>query len=143
MTDAFTVSVVVRGYETDSQGHLNSAVYMQYAEHARWSGLEAAGIRQSALLEQGVGLIVLETNIKYLKELRAGDEVAVSCRYVFGTGRTPKTFRFEQEIVTADGTLAAEVSSAGGLLDLKERRLVPDPRVYFRALASDPGVLGL
>jgi hypothetical protein len=37
---------------------------------------------------------------------------------------------------------AAEFTAVGGLLDLKERRLVADPRVYFRALAADPGVFG-
>jgi acyl-CoA thioester hydrolase len=31
----FFVDVTVRGYELDTQGHLNQAVYLQYAEHAR------------------------------------------------------------------------------------------------------------
>ncbi|MEU7735273.1 thioesterase, partial [Streptomyces griseus] len=30
----FSVDVTVRGYELDTQGHLNQAVYLQYAEHA-------------------------------------------------------------------------------------------------------------
>lgn len=44
----------------------------------------------------------------------------------------PKTFRIEQELRKSDGTLAAEVTSVGGLLDLDTRRLIPDP-----ALAID------
>jgi acyl-CoA thioesterase FadM len=31
----FTVRIVVRGYELDVQGHLNSAVYHQYGEKKR------------------------------------------------------------------------------------------------------------
>ncbi|MBW5425354.1 thioesterase [Streptomyces sp. BG9H] len=140
MTEPFSVSVGVRGYETDSQGHLNQAVYLQYAEHARWSLLRAAGITQADLLGKGVGPVALENTIRYRAELRAGDETTVSCAFVWGER---KTFRIEQIITKADGTVAATVSSLGGLLDLKERRMVEDPREYFRALASEPALLGL
>ena len=44
MDDVFSVRVKVRGYELDTQGHLNWAEYLHYAEHARWEflGLQAA-----------------------------------------------------------------------------------------------------
>ncbi|MFF3144727.1 thioesterase, partial [Streptomyces sp. NPDC057927] len=31
MTEPFSVPVTVRGYETDTQGHLTQSVYLQYA----------------------------------------------------------------------------------------------------------------
>ncbi|RFU84655.1 acyl-CoA thioesterase [Streptomyces triticagri] len=139
MSEPFTVPVTVRGYETDVQGHLNQAVYLQYAEHARWSLLRAAGIRQNDLVDKGVGPVVLETTIRYRRELLAGDEVEVSCAFVWGTG---KSFGVEQTIRKADGTVAAEVSAVGGLLDLAARRLVADPAGHFRALASNPDLFG-
>lgn len=134
------MSISVRGYETDAQGHLNQAVFLQYAEHARWSVLRAAGIEQADLLAKGVGPVALENTIRYFGELRAGDEVEVTCEFIWGER---KTFRIEQYVRKADGTKAAEVQSVGGLLDLSERRMVADPREYFRALADDPSVLGL
>ncbi|MEV7339496.1 acyl-CoA thioesterase [Streptomyces sp. NPDC093544] len=140
MAELFSVPVTVRGYETDVQGHLNQSVYLQYAEHARWSLLHAAGISQTELMGKGVGPVVLETNIRYLRELRAGDDVEVTCGFAWGDG---KTFRVEQTIRRTDGTVSAELTSVGGLLDLKERRLVADPREYFRALATDPPRFGL
>ncbi|MFC0039862.1 acyl-CoA thioesterase [Actinomadura rayongensis] len=140
MSDVFTVPVTVRGYELDTQGHLNQAVYLQYAEHARWECLRAAGVSLDALRATGAGPVVLETTVKYRRELRGGDAVTVSCRF---TAENGKTFRIVQEIVKADGTLAAEVTGVGGLLDLTERRLVPDPAGRLRSLASDPAVLGL
>jgi acyl-CoA thioester hydrolase len=39
----FTVRIGVRGYELDTQGRLNAAVYHQYGEHARWECLRAQG----------------------------------------------------------------------------------------------------
>ncbi|MFG2844828.1 acyl-CoA thioesterase [Kitasatospora sp. NPDC048296] len=141
MTDQdFTTRVTVRGYETDTQGHLNQSVYLQYAEHARWEYLRAAGIRQADLVGKGAGPVVLETTIKYLRELRAGDSVDISCAFSWRDG---KTFHVVQRLVREDGVLAAEITGVGGILDLAERRLVPDPREPLRVLASDPGLLGL
>ncbi|MFE6822584.1 acyl-CoA thioesterase [Streptomyces sp. NPDC057690] len=140
MSEPFSVRITVRGYETDVQGHLNQSVYINYAEHARWSLLQAAGITQAGLLAKGVGPVALETTIRYQRELLAGDEVDVTCVFEWGGG---KTFRIRQTISKADGTVSAQLSSVGGLLDLEERRMVADPTAYFKELATDPGLFGL
>ncbi|MFF4396518.1 acyl-CoA thioesterase [Streptomyces sp. NPDC001480] len=140
MAEPFSVRVTVRGYETDVQGHLNQAVYLNYAEHARWTLLKAAGISQAELIGRGVGPVALETTIRYRHELLAGDEVDVTCEFEWGGG---KTFRIRQEIRKTDGTVAAEVVGVGGILDLQERKLVADPREIFKELASDLSLFGL
>ncbi|MER5219202.1 acyl-CoA thioesterase [Streptomyces flaveus] len=137
---SFSVRVTVRGYETDVLGHLNQSVYLNYAEHARWSLVQAAGVSQENLIAKGVGPVTLETTIRYKRELRAGDEVEVTCDFHMDES---KVFRVEQTIRKPDGTVAAEISATGGLMDLKERKLVADPREYFRALATDPRLFGL
>ncbi|MGW2641135.1 acyl-CoA thioesterase [Streptomyces sp. NPDC001348] len=140
MAEPFSVRVTVRGYETDVQGHLNQAVYLNYAEHARWTLLQAAGISQARLIGRGVGPVALETTLRYRRELLAGDEVDVTCEFEWTGG---KTFRVRQEIRKTDGTVAAEVVGVGGLLDLKERKLVTDPREIFKELAADLSLFGL
>ncbi|MFZ3560726.1 MULTISPECIES: acyl-CoA thioesterase [unclassified Streptomyces] len=140
MAEQFSVPVEVRGYEIDVNGHLNQAVYLQYAEHARWSFLRHAGLDENALLGRGVGPVVLETNIRYLRELRAGDVVDVSCAFEFGDG---KVFRVHQTLRRADGSVAAEVTAVSGVMDLTERKLVKNPGEIFKELASAPAVLGL
>ncbi|MFF9404999.1 acyl-CoA thioesterase [Streptomyces anandii] len=140
MSEPFSVRVTVRGYETDVQGHLNQAVYLNYAEHARWSLLQAAGIGQADLVARGVGPVALETTIRFRRELLAGDEVDVTCAFDWGTG---KTFTIAQTVRKTDGTVAAEITAVGGLMDLKARRLVADPREYFKELTTDPVLFGL
>ncbi len=140
VSEPFSVRVTVRGYETDVQGHLNQAVYLNYAEHARWSLLQAAGITQSGLIARGVGPVALETTIRYRRELLAGDEADVSCAFLWSGG---KIFTIEQTITKADGTVAAELTGVGGLMDLKQRKLLPDPGAVFRELAKDPALFGL
>jgi acyl-CoA thioester hydrolase len=139
VSEPFSVPVTVRGYETDVQGHLNQAVYLNYAEHARWSLLRAAGIGQAELIARGVGPVALETTIRYRRELLAGDEVEVTCAFIWGER---KTFRIHQTIRKTNGTVAAEITAVGGLMDLKERRLLPEPQRYFKEMATDPGVFG-
>lgn len=138
MNDPFQVRVAVRGYELDTQGHLNQAVYLQYFEHARWECLRAAGIAQQALLNSGVGPAALENTMRFHRELSAGDEVDISCEWIWGER---KTFRVEQRIVRADGVLSAELTGRAGLLDLTARRLIADPLQHLTSLASQPELL--
>jgi acyl-CoA thioester hydrolase len=84
--------------------------------------------------------VSLEERIRFHREVRPGDEVEVSCVFIWGAG---KSFRVEQEIRMADGTLAAEITNTGGLLDLTNRRLLPDPGQIWRSAAKSPGLLGL
>ncbi|SFY08401.1 acyl-CoA thioesterase [Streptomyces atratus] len=134
----FFVDVTVRGYELDTQGHLNQAVYLQYAEHARWELLRAAGLPQDKLLASGVGPVALETTVKFLRELRGGDRVRVTCRFEYGEG---KTFTVAQQILKEDGTVAAEVTGVAGMLDLTARKLVADPAAHLASLAENPDLL--
>ncbi|TXS49657.1 acyl-CoA thioesterase [Streptomyces sp. OR43] len=134
----FFVDVTVRGYELDTQGHLNQAVYLQYAEHARWELLRAAGLPQEKLLADGVGPVALEVTVKFRRELRGGERVRVSCRFDYGQG---KTFTVAQQILKEDGTVAAEITGVAGILDLETRRLVADPAGRLAALAKDPELL--
>jgi acyl-CoA thioester hydrolase len=122
------------------RGGRDRSGYLHYAEHARWEFLAAAGITQDALLATGFGPVVLDVSVKFRRELRGGDEVDVSCAFVFEGG---KTFKIVQDFSRPDGRVAASLSGASGLLDLRERRLVDDPDKHFRGLATNPAVLGL
>ncbi|MEU0536699.1 acyl-CoA thioesterase [Amycolatopsis tolypomycina] len=137
MTDRepFRTRIKVRHYELDTLGHLNHAVYHSYGEVARLELLEAAG----ALHGMGkVASVLLETNVVFRRELRAGDVVDVTCDVKFGSG---KTFKMDSNIIKLDGTLAAEITCTLGLMDLEIRKLVADPRAAFEAAGADLKVL--
>jgi acyl-CoA thioester hydrolase len=108
--EPFAVHIAVRGYELDSHGHVNRAVYLQYAEHARWEYLRAAGVEQARLLAAGVGPVTLQETINYHRELRAGDEITVSCAVAWGDGRTRELSAYRS--IEARLLAAARLSSA-------------------------------
>jgi acyl-CoA thioester hydrolase len=138
--ETFTVRIAARGYEVDSNGHVAATVLLQYGLHARWECLRAAGIDQASLVARGIGPVSLEERIRFHHELYAGQEIIASCTFSWGAG---KSFRIEQEIRLPDGTLIAEITNVGGLLDLKDRKLVPGPDQIWRSIASAPEFLGL
>ncbi|MFP5070083.1 acyl-CoA thioesterase [Pseudonocardia nantongensis] len=142
----FAVRIGVRSYEMDVNGHVNHAVYHQYAEHARMEHVREAGLSQAALGEHGLTIVLLSTTVHFRAELRAGELVEVDSELEF-TGRKPFTMRHRIVRVTdGDGSpaedLAAEAECTLGVLDVASRRLVADPHARLTAAASDPALLG-
>lgn len=135
--EPFEIQVKVRTYELDANGHVNHAVYHQYGEIARTALAEAAGVTEG-LIKQGIGVVMLESHIRFRRELRYGDEVTVSCVAEIGDG---KVFRMNNEIRKADGTLSAEIQSTLGLMDLEKRKLVPDPLARMQESGIDLDLL--
>jgi acyl-CoA thioester hydrolase len=138
MDESFSTRIAVRSYELDALGHVNQAVYHSYAEHARVEMFRRAGCGADKLISEGLSPVLLESYARFLKELRLGDEVDVSCRLTFGFG---KTFQMDSTLLRSDDEIACEMQATLGLLDLKTRRLLKNPRERLEALAEDPGFL--
>lgn len=135
----FRIHLAVRSYELDSLGHVNHAVYHQYAEVARMKGFQAAGIDWDVLRERDVAAVLLSTTVNFRRELRGDEEIDVTCLAKFGTG---KTFEIETEIHKTDGTLSADVRCVVGMMDLSARKLFADPRTVLVDNGFDPAKLG-
>ncbi len=71
-----TLKLTVRGCDLDSFGHVNNAVYLQYAETATWNFFRNINIldRLSSL---GLFPVILESYQRYIHELRLFDEVRI------------------------------------------------------------------
>lgn len=138
--EPFRLRMSVRSYELDPQRHVNGAVFHQYADHSRFECVRAAGVAIDDLIADGMGPVNLETTIRFLHELRGGDEVDVTCTFGWSLGRTHTV---EHEVRRTDGVVAAQVRTVSGLLDLRTRKLVADPAAVWRSRASRPELLGL
>ena len=78
MTDSkkHRTTLSVRGYELDSYGHVNNAVYLQYLEHARWEFMKDQGLLER-IYSEGLFVVVVETHIRYVRESNLFDELVV------------------------------------------------------------------
>jgi len=138
MSEPWSCRVAVRSYELDALGHVNQAVYHQYAEIARIEGFTAAGCSWDTLIASGTAPVLLGSTIAYRRELRAGDAVDITCEIKFGSG---KTFNVDSVMTKPDGTVSAEVSCVIGVMDLTARKLVADPRAVMETHGFDLSVL--
>ncbi|MBE6842320.1 MAG: acyl-CoA thioesterase [Ruminococcus sp.] len=76
--------LTVRGYELDSFGHVNNAVYLQYAEAAKWDFFNQTGLLEN-ITADGYFPVILENNLRYMHELKMMDEVAVETTWKCGS----------------------------------------------------------
>ncbi|ANY07938.1 acyl-CoA thioesterase [Pseudonocardia sp. HH130630-07] len=142
----FAVRIGVRSYEADVNGHVNHAVYHQYAEHARMEHLRAAGLSQPVLDDAGLTVVLLSTTVHFRAELRVGEQVEIDSAISF-TDRKPFTMR-HRIVRVADSSgapaevVAAEAECLMGVLDVATRRLVADPRRRLASVAADARLLG-
>jgi YbgC/YbaW family acyl-CoA thioester hydrolase len=73
----YEYNITVRGYELDSFGHVNNAVYLNYFEQARWEILRALDL-YGYFEKNRLVLVVAEANVRYSKEAGPFDELTVS-----------------------------------------------------------------
>jgi YbgC/YbaW family acyl-CoA thioester hydrolase len=74
-------TLTVRGYELDSYGHVNNAVYLQYFEQARWEYIKHFGLLDK-INQHELFLVVVDTHIRYMRESNLFDELEIEtdCR---------------------------------------------------------------
>ena len=76
----FSLRWPVRGYELDSRGHVNNAVYLSWAEEIATAHAEAAGYGREWSARQGGGWVIRKTEITYHRPAVYGDEVELTVK---------------------------------------------------------------
>lgn len=121
----YTMRWPVRGYELDSNGHVNNSVYLSWAEEIATAHAEAAGYGRDWSAQRGGGWVVRRSEITYHRPAVYGDLVEITVRVelvkgVRGVRRT--TIRREP-----DGVLFAEVLTEWVWVRLSDGRPMPVP----------------
>jgi YbgC/YbaW family acyl-CoA thioester hydrolase len=109
----YTYKTEVRGYELDSYGHVNNAVYLSYTEQARWEILRNAGLLES-FLDKNLLLVVTEANIRYMRELKLFDKIEIETGIKF---ESPYLVFFHDILNVTDKTKAAKAEVKTLLID--------------------------
>ncbi len=103
----FTERWPVRQYELDSNGHVNNAVYLNYAEQLAIDHAEAAGWGREFMQRHGGGWVVREHTITYHRPAGYGDRLELTTRVELLRG--PRGVRRTTIRREPDGELLAEV----------------------------------
>lgn len=110
-------------WELDHMGHMNVRHYVGKFDEATWTFFAENGLAPPYLREANRGMAAVEQNLRYMKELHAGDVVRVVTHLYEAAARK---IRFEHRMYDdVTGELAATCELTGVHLDTVARRAVP------------------
>ncbi len=131
----FETKVTIRETHIDFFGHVNNATYMQIFEEARWDLITQNGYGIPHILQQKKGPVMLDCQIRFLKELHARDEITVTVEHdLTQTKPNQKVFKLRQQMINAQGEIACEAVYSYGLFDMQARRLIEPTPEWKRAI---------
>lgn len=124
----------VRTYEVDENGHVNNAVYLQWAEELTARHGEAIGFGREWSIERGGAWLVRRHEITYHRPARRGDEVELTVRVV-GVGGV-RGRRLTTISLADDRTPLAEVATEWVWVRVSDGRPAAVPSEIVAAYAA-------
>lgn len=117
--------LLVREFHVDSLGHMNNATYLAILEEARWEMITQKGFGFKEIQERKIGPVILEVQLKFLKEIRLREKIKITTEVISYSG---KVGQLRQTISKEDGSPAADAVFTFGLFDMNLRKLIePSP----------------
>ncbi|TGK10008.1 acyl-CoA thioesterase [Leptospira fletcheri] len=122
-------SLNVRWDELDSNRHVNNKNYQGYLDEARMRAMRAWGAPMEEFADKGFGPVILNLNLKFLKEISYPEEITIESDLILAS---PTRAVFEQKILLSNGKLACQASTEWTLMDLKRKR----PAKFLEVLSA-------
>lgn len=129
--EIFRYETQVSETELDVFGHVNNANYLRFFEKARWSFINKNGYGLKKIQEEKKGPVLLEVNLKFRRELKAGEDILIlsQCQKV-----ETKFMTIKQLIIRQDLKLSSEADFFVGFFDLDSRKLIQPPIEWLDAV---------
>ena len=133
----FNYPVTIREQHLDTFGHVNNAMYLVILEEARWEFITSRGYGLKTILKTGMGPVILEYNMKFIKELKLRQQVTIETQMI---SYEDKIAVLQQNILNDKNEICFEGKMTFGLFDTKERKLIlPTPEwLYATGLSTTP-----
>lgn len=123
--------ILVRESHVDSLGHMNNATYLALLEEARWEMITQRGFGFKEIQEKKLGPVILEVQLKFLKEIRLREKIKITTDLLNYVG---KVGQLKQQMIKENGDIAAEAVFTFGLFDMRARKLVEPSHEWQQAL---------
>jgi acyl-CoA thioester hydrolase len=110
----------------DAMGHMNVMWYTHMFDRSMYNLFDQLGCSAPNAEEQS-GAFALEVHLRYLSEVRVGDQITIRTRLL---GRSEKRFHVLNFMTNdTNGDLAATFELVGAHIDMKVRRMAPLPEL--------------
>jgi acyl-CoA thioester hydrolase len=136
-TDAFSIAATAGWADMDANAHMANFAYLNKCVDARMGFFARHGFPVSEFAKRRIGPVVRRDELEYHREVGLLEPLSVTLALA-GMAPDGSRFRLVNEILKADGRLAARVRSEGGWMDLVARKLIAPPADLREALAAMP-----
>lgn len=123
--------LLIQESHLDTFGHINNATYLQIYEQARWDLItnNGYGVKEIQVTRQSP--IILEVNLKFLKEILLRETITVTTEIVKYEGKIAQLL---QKMLKANGEVASQALFTFGLFDLTTRKLIDPTPAWKKAI---------
>jgi acyl-CoA thioester hydrolase len=133
----FSITSVAGWADMDLNGHMANVAYLSKCVDARMGFFKQYGFPVDEFAKRRIGPVVRRDEIEYFREVGLLDPITVTLA-LSGIAQDGSRFRLVNEILRADGRLAARIRSEGGWMDLAARKLIAPPADLLAALSAMP-----
>ncbi len=133
--EKFSYEMLVREGHLDTFGHMNNATYLQILEEARWEIITQRGYGLQEIQQKGIGPVILEIHIKYLRELKLREKIVIETQCIAVEKR--KITRLLHEIKNSAGDVCCTAEIIVALFDTRTRRMISLPPDWLNALGIE------
>lgn len=119
--------------DMDFNSHMKNTAYLDKAADVRQMFLIENGFPIDDFLRLGIGPVVRKDEIEYFREVHLQEKITVTYALA-GHALDGSRFLLRHDIFRQDGEHSARVTSAGGWLSLRERKLVAPPPALLAAM---------
>ncbi len=126
-----TYPITILEAHLDTFGHVNNAKYLEILEEARWDFITSRGFGMKKILETGQGPVILEINMKFIKEIKLRQRVMIESQTVSVDRLVAK---LRQKILNESGEVMFEATLIFGFFDTKARKLIRPTDEWLQAI---------
>lgn len=127
------IKLRVRYGETDQMGVAYYGSYAVWLEVARTEYCRERGVDYRKIEEEGLGLVVTELYIKYLKPLRYDDEIRIMA-WIDKVGKYKLTFRYK---IHKEEILTTQAFTKHVFIDMISRKPTTPPAGLVKSLTKE------
>lgn len=124
--------LTIKESHLDFMGHVNNATYLTILEEARWELLLEYNYTLNDILKSGIGPVILECNIKFIKEIKLREKIIIESEI---SSLENKIGYIEQLIFNEKKELCSKAKFAFGFFDIKQRKLI-EPEKKFKDIVN-------
>ncbi len=132
---SFSYSVQINETDLDVFGHVNNATYLRLFEEARWALMNHHGYPIEKVLSEQKGPIILEVNLKFMRELKARDQIEITFEVI---EKQKKITKGLQKMIfrggERNGQIACELLFTSAFFDMVQRKIIEPNEAWLRVL---------